>query len=135
MAGTTTATSRWFTPRELLTAQGFPISPEFQKIFHGATSQFTRGVPAPASRSRSSVAKQIGNGVHLGVMGPVTLLCLLLFPEVEKVESLVESAAPSPLALAPAAYSSSDSSGSRAASPFSMAFKERQDSMKRRRKE
>ena len=73
-----TSDSRWFVPSELLIAQGFPIraglvNPE-QPTLNVAVSSFD--VALPQGRSRTAVAGQAGNTMHINVAGAVLLFCL-----------------------------------------------------------
>ena len=67
---------RWFAMVEIWLGMGFPVTEEASAAC-GAICQFTRNVPAPVGRTRSSQANQCGNGWHLGVFGPVGMLLLM----------------------------------------------------------
>ena len=59
---------RWLVLQELWTSMGFPISFEDQRIAN-ITCQFSRGLAANPKRSFASQRRQVGNTMHVNVMG------------------------------------------------------------------
>jgi hypothetical protein len=76
-----TSDNRWMTLSELFTAMGHAITHEHQALNGGAISPFARGLAGPPTRSRCSQAHALGNGLHIGFAGPLTLLLVLLLPQ------------------------------------------------------
>ena len=67
---------RPWTPEELKTAMGFPITAENQSST-GTVCAFSRGRSPPATRSRHSSVNAVGNAMHVAAIGAVTMTCLL----------------------------------------------------------
>jgi len=70
---------RWLHVLELLTVMGFPITLESQAIT-GSACSFSRGIPAPASRSHASTTCQIGNTMHVNFIGLCGMTTMLRLP-------------------------------------------------------
>ena len=74
---------RALVPSELWSAQGFPIDDDAVRAA-GTRCMFSRGVLAPSSRTRASQIGQIGNTMHVNVIGGVMLATLARVPVVGK---------------------------------------------------
>ena len=74
----------WMTASELWIAQGFPVSEAIVQAT-GVQCQFSscRSQSAPAVRTRSSQISQIGNTMHVNVMGSLMMLILLRLPSLD----------------------------------------------------
>ena len=81
---------RWLCAPELFEISGFPISHESQEA-SGTVCQFSRGAGGAACktgrRTRRSSTQQLGNAIHIGVIGPWTLLLVLQLPMLAKFVS------------------------------------------------
>ena len=67
---------RWFTPSELLTMMGFPISAEAVAVT-GEMCQFSRHATKPyPGRTRASCVSAVGNAMHMNAIGAVIMATL-----------------------------------------------------------
>ena len=71
---------RWLTLGELLEASGFPVSHEAMAV-SSAWCQFSRDRVKPATRTRRSVGHQLGNAMHVNVVGGYSLVLALQLPD------------------------------------------------------
>jgi hypothetical protein len=79
---------RPWTVEELMTSMGLPITARHQALV-GTTCGFSRGFGLTNEvRSRRAACMEVGNAMHVAVIGSCVLFCLLRFP------SLGESVAP-----------------------------------------
>ena len=78
--------ARWFTAAELLTSMGFPLSDEATQAT-GITCCFSRCNThlAPAGRTRTSILKQLGNGMHVNAIGCVLMSVLFKYASLMNV--------------------------------------------------
>eukprot|EP00959_Pyramimonas_sp_CCMP1952_P051269 1071427-Pyramimonas_sp.AAC.1 len=63
---------RWMLPEELFTSMGFPISFEAQRACCGAVCSFSRGQQAPSVRSPACQRSQVGNSIHVNMIGAIS---------------------------------------------------------------
>ena len=72
---------RWMTAQELLTSQGWPISAERVKAA-GTSCIYIRcnNKYAPPRRTFRSMRNQVGNAIHINMIGSVTMMSILMFP-------------------------------------------------------
>lgn len=80
-----TALDRWHHVNEHFIGMGYPIDLESAKIVR-TTCPFTRGIPAPPSRTRRSSANQVGNAMHVGVIGPVIMAVMFAWPDITSID-------------------------------------------------
>ena len=70
---------RFAVPTELLIANGWPATDAFASEACGAVCLFHPGQPAPPSRTRASLTKQLGNAQHVNSIGIWSLWAALTF--------------------------------------------------------
>ena len=78
-----TSAQRWYVPEELFVSMGFPVTSEAIAAC-GVDCQFSRTRPSEdvsSLRSRRSSVQQVGNGMHVNVIGSVLATISLYFPE------------------------------------------------------
>ena len=71
---------RVWTCSELWTAMGFPVAPETIDAACCSASQFARHLPVPPTRSIKAQRRQVGNTMHVNVMGAFQFILLCKFP-------------------------------------------------------
>ena len=73
---------RFMATRELLIAMGYPCTPRTEEAVgsNEPMTSFSKMVPAPSTRTRSTTCSQIGNAMHVNVMGMYEMTALLLLP-------------------------------------------------------
>ena len=71
---------RWFTPSELFTAVGFPITEAVIDACCGVTCCMSRGAPGAFRSSRRSVSHQGGNTMQLNSVGAAKVVLYLVLP-------------------------------------------------------
>ena len=67
-------------PQELWTSMGFLVFYDAQRACGGAMCLFARGQPVPSARTASQRA-QVGNCIHINMIGAVSIATLLKLPE------------------------------------------------------
>ena len=81
------AAPRWLTPQELATSMGFPIHAEAQAACGNTACLFSRQSPGCRKRSSHSVRAQIGNAMHINVIGAAIAVVILRLPMLGEVRS------------------------------------------------
>ena len=76
--------NRWITNKELFTAMGFAITRAHVEAADGTTNQFSEGVAKPSSRTHRSQSEEVGNTMHVNVIGALHLAVFLKFPTLGK---------------------------------------------------
>ena len=125
LAGEFAARPRWIMPSELWSCMGFPSTAEAQAACK-ADCWFSRQKIAPAKRSPHSQRSQIGNSIHVNLIGASVATTVLALP------TLGERMAPSQRGCASSAVSSGSSSSSTAAAFLSLAEAVRARGQKRK---
>jgi hypothetical protein len=71
---------RWFATPELLCAMGFPCTVELVAACAGTQCCFSPGVDPPPSRSIKSLRRQVGNSMHVNMIGAFQSVLLFALP-------------------------------------------------------
>ena len=77
--------SRWLAVPDLFTSMGFPVTPEAVQACCGARCTYSRGFEQTPGRSHNSSWHQVGNTMHLNMIGAAKLVVLILLPSVGRM--------------------------------------------------
>ena len=68
-------------PVEMMLAHGYPVHDLSEAAAAGTSCMFSRRFPAPSGRTYASMAKQLGNGMHVNTVGAMSFVVALTLPE------------------------------------------------------
>lgn len=85
-----TKLKRWHHVNKHFVGMGGPTDERLVQIA-GETCQVSRHMLAPPGRTRRSSANQLGNAMHVGVIGPLVMAVNMWWPEVLGMEAVKEA--------------------------------------------
>eukprot|EP00974_Lingulodinium_polyedra_P085699 8298596-Lingulodinium_polyedra.AAC.1 len=80
---------RWLTATEILAGHGWPVTATMVHASCGATCLFNPEQTPPETRTYRTVRRQVGNAMHIHVIGCFALFCIMKFPTLGKTRNMV----------------------------------------------